>query len=183
MSNCPTLLKRVYCIQYNLPYSLLKVIMTFEWSYGVPLCQNHFPFSLVYVCVCVFVSKKKEKKEKERMGNCLTLLKRVCCVQYNLSHPPLKVTMTFEWSCSMFLCQNQFSSPLCVYVSPKEKKKPLQYSKLLLLCPLHFKSLLLFFLQFKFQVLHFNIFAFQALLFMHVILLLSLYLLLVDNVS
>ena len=58
------------------------------------------PLSLSLVCVCVFVSKKKKK----RMGNCPTLLKRVCCVLYNLPHPPLKVTMTFEWSCGVPLC-------------------------------------------------------------------------------
>ena len=34
--------------------------MTFEWSYGVPLCQSPFPFSLFpFPCVCMFVSKKK----------------------------------------------------------------------------------------------------------------------------
>ena len=44
------LLKRVCCVQYNLPHPL--------------------------PCVCVFVSQKKEK----RMGNCPTLLKKVCYV-------------------------------------------------------------------------------------------------------
>ena len=82
---------------------------------GVMVClyvRIIFPLSYVYVCVCVcvclFVSKKN--------GNCPTSLKRVCCVQYNLHHPSLKVTMVFEWSCSMPLCQNLFPSPLCVCV-------------------------------------------------------------------
>ena len=59
------------------------------------------------------------------MGNYPTLLKRVCCVQYNLPHPPLKVTITFEWSCGVPLCQNLFPSPLCVcvYLFLKKKKK------------------------------------------------------------
>ena len=81
------------------------------------LCvRTHFPLP----CVYVFVSQKKKK----RMGNCPTLLKRVCCVQYNLPHPPLKVTMAFEWSCGVPLCQNFFPSPLCVcvFVSLKKKK-------------------------------------------------------------
>ena len=108
MGNCPTLLKRVCCVQYNLPHLSLKVTMTFEWSCGVPLYQNLFLF-LFPLCVCVCFSKK-------RMGNCPTLLKRVCCVQYNLPHPPLKVTMTFEWSCGVSLCQNPFLSPLYVCV-------------------------------------------------------------------
>ena len=63
---------------------------------------------LTHVCVCLFLKKKK--------GNCPTLLKKVCCIQYNLPHPPLKVIMTFEWSCGVFLCQNPFLSPLCVCV-------------------------------------------------------------------
>ena len=110
MSNCLTLLKRVCCVQYNLPYPPLKVTMTFEWSCGVLLCQNPFPSPLcVCVCMCLFLKKK-------RMGNYPTLFKRVCYVQYNLPHPPLKVTMTFEWSCGMPLCQNLFRSPLCVCV-------------------------------------------------------------------
>ena len=84
-----------------------------EWSYGMPLCQNHFSSLLcvcvcVCVCVCLFVSKKN--------GNCPTSLKRVCCVQYNLHHPSLKVIMVFKWSCNMPLCQNLFPSPLCVCV-------------------------------------------------------------------
>ena len=107
MGNCPTLLKRVCCVQYNLSHLSLKVTMTFEWSCGVPLYQNLFLF-LFPLCVCVCFSKKK------RTGNYPILLKRVCCVQYNLSHPPLKVTMTFEWSCGVPLCQNPFFSSLCV---------------------------------------------------------------------
>ena len=119
MGNCSTLLKRVCCVQYNLPHPPLKVTMAFEWSCGVPLCQNPFPSPLcVCVCVCVCFSKK-------RMGNCPTLLKRVCCVQYNLPHPPLKVTMAFEWSCGVRLCQNPFPSPfcvcVCVFVSQKKE--------------------------------------------------------------
>ena len=118
--NCLTLLKRVCCVQYNLPHPPLKVIMAFEWSCSVPLYQNLFHTPLC-VYVCVFVSKKK--KEKKRKGNCLTLLRRVCCVQYNLSHPPLKVTMAFEWNCGVFLYQNLFPSPLCVCVCFLKKKK------------------------------------------------------------
>ena len=107
MGNCSTLLKRVCCVQYNLPHPPLKVTMAFEWSCGVPLCKN--PFSSL-LCVCVLVSQKRKN------GNCLTLLKRVCCVQYNLPHPSLKVTMAFKWSCGVPLCQNPFPSPLCVCV-------------------------------------------------------------------
>ena len=77
----------------------------------MPLYQNSFPSLL---CVCVCFSKKK-------IGNCLTLFKRVCYVQYNLSHPLLKVTMTFKWSYGVPLCQNLFSSPLCVCVCFKKK--------------------------------------------------------------
>ena len=83
-------------------------------------------------CVCVFISQKKKKKTKK--GNCSTLLKRVCCVQYNLPHLLLKVTMTFEWSCGVPLCQNPFSSPLCVccvFVSFKKKKKKVLETKLI----------------------------------------------------
>ena len=112
MGNYFTLLKRACCVQYNLPHTPLKVTMTFEWSCGVSLCQNPFPSPLC-VCVCVFVSQKKKKK---RMDNCLTLLKKVCCVQYNLLHPPLKVTIAFEWSCGVPLYQNPLPSPLCVCV-------------------------------------------------------------------
>ena len=115
MDNCPTLLKRVCCVQYNLPHPSLKLTMTFEWSYVVPLYQNPFP-SPLYICVCVFVSLKK------RMGNCLTLLKRVCYVQYNLSHPSLKVIIAFEQSCDVPLCQNSFLSPLCVCVCFSKKR-------------------------------------------------------------
>ena len=101
---------------YNLPHHSLKVTMTFEWSCNVSLCQNHFPSPL---CMCVCFSKK-------RIGNCPTLLKRVCCVQYNLFHPPLKVTMAFEWSCGVPLCQNSFPSPLsmCVCVCLFLKRNP-----------------------------------------------------------
>ena len=38
MGNCSILLKRVYCVYYNLSFSSLKVIMAFKWSYGVPFC-------------------------------------------------------------------------------------------------------------------------------------------------
>ena len=47
----------------RVPHPSLKVTMAFEQSYGVPLCQNHFP-SLLCVCVCVCFSKKKKKKKK-----------------------------------------------------------------------------------------------------------------------
>ena len=104
--NCPTLLKRVCYVQYNLSHPPLKITMAFEWSCSVSLCQNPFSSPL---CVCVCFSKNKK-------GNCLTLLKRVCCVQYNLPHPPLKVIMAFEWSCGVPLYQNLFPSPLCVCV-------------------------------------------------------------------
>ena len=110
MDNCPTLLKRVCCVQYNLLHPLLKVTMAFEWCCDVPLYQNLFPSPL---CMCVFVSQKKKKKT---MGNCLTLFKKMCCVQYNLLHPPLKVTMAFEQSYGVPLCQKPLPSPLCVCV-------------------------------------------------------------------
>ena len=87
--------------------------MVFQWSYDVPLSQNFF-FSFLYV----FVFQKKKKK-----SNCPTLLKKVCCVQYNLPHHPLKVTVDFEWSCGIFLCQNSFPCPLCVCVFVSKKKK------------------------------------------------------------
>ena len=119
IGNCPTLLKRMCCVQYNLPHPSLKITMTFQWNCGVLLCQKLFLSPLcvcVYVCVCLFFLKK-------RLGNCPTLLKRVCCVQYNLFHPPLKVTMFFEWSCGVPLCQNPFPSPLCVCVCLFLKKK------------------------------------------------------------
>ena len=38
-------------------------------------------------------------------------------------HPPLKVKMTFEWSCGVSLCYNYFLSPLYVYLFLKKKKK------------------------------------------------------------
>ena len=57
------------------------------------------------------------------MGNCPTLLKKVCYMQYNLPHPPLKVTMAFEWNCGVPSCQNPFPSPLCVCVFVSQKKK------------------------------------------------------------
>ena len=85
--NCPTLLKRVCSVQYNLPHLPLKVIMAFEQNCSVPLCQNPFPSLL---CVCSFFKKKKKK------DNCSTLLKKVCCVQFNLLYPLLKVNMAFE---------------------------------------------------------------------------------------
>ena len=109
MGNYPTVLKRVYCVQYNLSHPPLKVTMTFEWSYDMSLCQNPFS-SPLRMCVCLFLKKK---------GNCLTLLKRVCYVQHNLPHHPLKVIMVFEWSCGVLLYQNLFLSPLrvCVFVS------------------------------------------------------------------
>ena len=53
--NSPIFLKRVYCVQYNLPHPLLKVTMSFEWTCGMPLCQNPFSSPL---CVCVCFSKK-----------------------------------------------------------------------------------------------------------------------------
>ena len=124
MGHCSTLLKRVCCVQYNLSHHPLKVIMTFEWSCGVLLCQNLFPSPL---CVCVFVSQKKKRKKKEWvivphcLGECV-----VCNVQYNLPHPPLKVTMAFEWSYSVPLCQNQFPSPFCVFVCVCVCVKPSQ---------------------------------------------------------
>ena len=58
-------------------------------------------------CVCLFLKKKKKN------GLIVPHYLIECCVWYNLSHPPLKVTMTFQWSCS---CQNPFLSPLCVCV-------------------------------------------------------------------
>ena len=48
-------LKRMFCVQYNLPHHSLKVFMAFEWSCGVPLCYNLFPSPL-----CGFVSSKKK---------------------------------------------------------------------------------------------------------------------------
>ena len=114
MDNCPTLLKKVCRVQYNLPHPPLKVIMAFEWSCDMSQCQNPFPSPLY---VCVFVSQKNKK------GNCPTLLKRVCSVQYNLPHLPLKVIMAFEQNCSVPLCQNPFPSLLCVFVFQKKKKK------------------------------------------------------------
>ena len=113
MGNYPTLLKKVCCVQYNLPHPSSKVTMAFEWSCGVLLCQNSFPLPCVCVCVCF---------SKKRMDNCPTLLKKVCCVQYNLPHPPLKVTMAFEWSCGVPLCQNFCPSLLCVCVCFSKKK-------------------------------------------------------------
>ena len=118
MGSCPALLKRVCYVQYNLPHPLLKVTMAFD---GVVVClcfRIHFP--LPCVCVCLFL--------KKRMGNCPTLFKRVCCVQYNLHHPsPLKVTMAFEWSYGMLLCQNPFPSPLyvcvCLFLKKEKEKK------------------------------------------------------------
>ena len=107
-----TLLKRVCYVQYNSFHPPLKVTMAFEWSCDVSLCQNPF---LSPLCVCVFISPKKEKEKKK--DNCPTLLKRVCYVQYNLPHPSLKVTMTFEWSCDVSLCQNLFPSSLYGFVS------------------------------------------------------------------
>ena len=86
--------------------------MTFKQNCSVPLQQNTFPSPL---CVCICFSKKKK-------SNCPTLLKRVCCVQYNLPHPPLKVTITFEWSCGVLLCQNPFFSFLCVCICFSKKK-------------------------------------------------------------
>ena len=78
-------------------------------------------FSLVCVCVCVCLFLKK------RMGNCPTLFEKVYCMQYNLPHPPLKVTMAFKWSCGVLLCQNLFSSPLCVCVFASQEKKKNAY--------------------------------------------------------
>ena len=94
-------------------HPLLKVTMAFEWSCGVPLCQNPFPSPL---CVCVCFSKK-------RMSNCLILLKIMYYAQYNLSHTPLKVTITFKWNCGVPLYQNLFPSPLCVCVCVDFSKK------------------------------------------------------------
>ena len=88
--------------------NFLKVIMIFEWNCGVSFVKIHFPLS----SVCVFVSQKK------RMGNYLTLLKRVYCVQYNLSHPPLKLS-------EVVMClyvRTLFPFPYaCVFVSKKNK--------------------------------------------------------------
>ena len=79
------------------------------------------PFSsplYMCVCVCVFVSK----------DNCPTLLKRVCYVQYNLSHIFLKVTIIFEQSLwCVFILEPIFLSLMCVCVCvflKKKKKKP-----------------------------------------------------------
>ena len=83
--------------------------------------------SLVCVCVCLFL--------KKRVGNCPTLFERVYCMQYNLPHPPLKVTMAFKWSCGVLLCQNLFSSPLCVCVFASQGKKKKMHITFL---PLHY---------------------------------------------
>ena len=64
---------------------------------------------------------KLVRNKKKRMSNCHTLLKRVFCMQYSLPHLHLKVTMTFEWSCGVLLCQNSFLSPLCVCVFVSQK--------------------------------------------------------------
>ena len=80
------------------------------------LCYNLFSSSLY---VCLFLKKEED--------NCLILLKRVCCVQYNLFYSPLKVTVAFEWSYSIPLCQNLFSSLLCVcFVSRRKKNAQLK---------------------------------------------------------
>ena len=42
-------------------------------------------------------------KTHTRTSTCKGEGKRFC-VWYNLSHPPLKVTITFEWSCNVPLC-------------------------------------------------------------------------------
>ena len=68
-------------------------------------------------CVCVCFSKKKKKKKRVIVPHYLT----ECCVQYNLPHNFLTVTMTFEYSCSIFLCQNPFPTSLCVFVSKLKK--------------------------------------------------------------
>ena len=115
MGNCFTLLKRVCCVQYNLSHHSLKVIIAFEQSCGVLLCQNPFPSPL-----CVFFYKKKKKK-----GNCPTLLKRVCCVQYNLPYPSLKVNMAFEWCCGGLRVRTPFHLScvcVCAFVSQKKKE-------------------------------------------------------------
>ena len=64
-----------------------------------------------------------------RMGNCPTLFKRVCCVWYNLPHPPLKV-----WLLSgvvVCLCvRTPFHLPcVCVCFSKKKKKNSLDVNK------------------------------------------------------
>ena len=51
----------------RVPHSPLKVTMAFEQSYGVLLCQNHFP-SPLYVCVCFSKKKKKKKRKKNSLG-------------------------------------------------------------------------------------------------------------------
>ena len=90
--------------------------MAFKWSCDVFLCYNLFSSSLY---VCLFLKKEED--------NCLILLKRECCVQYNLFYSPLKVTVAFEWSYSIPLCQNLFSSLLCVcFVSRRKKNAQLK---------------------------------------------------------
>ena len=84
------------------------------------------PFSIFLVCVCVCVCFSKKEKEKKEWVIVLRCLQEcvVCSITY--PHPPLKVTMAFEWSCGVLLCWNLFPSPLscvCVFVSQKKKKK------------------------------------------------------------
>ena len=51
---------------------------TFEYLKILVYYLQIEPFSLSFVCVCLF--QKKKRKRKKRMGNCYTLLRRVCCV-------------------------------------------------------------------------------------------------------
>ena len=118
---------------FNFMFTMIAKILNFIVTY---INQKSIikPISLSPVCVCLFL--------KKRMGNCLILLKRVCFVQYNLSHPSLTVTMAFEWSCGMLLCQNSFPSPLCVCLF-LEKKKTIIKSQINLYKQQYFRLLII----------------------------------------
>ena len=73
MGNCPTLLKRVCCMYSITCPTLFKSYHGFWVELWCAFMLESLSLSLVCLCVCVCFSKKKK-------GNCLTLLKRVCCV-------------------------------------------------------------------------------------------------------
>ena len=47
---------------------------------------------------CVFIFERCALCLINQYLNCLTLLKKVCCISYTLSHYSLKFVMIFEWS-------------------------------------------------------------------------------------
>ena len=55
--DCFTLLKKLYCVLYNLSYTPIKVIMAFKWNLWYTFVLEFISFFLVRV----FVSPKKKK--------------------------------------------------------------------------------------------------------------------------